>query len=98
MGFSEDQMKWCRMNEKNMWVYLIEHKLLYDTNYMTINKLIQDGPFTTFFPRESPGRAATWLGLQIVTSYMNNFPDVILSELMKETDYQKILSLSQYDP
>jgi hypothetical protein len=98
MGFSEDQMKWCRMNEKNMWLYLIEHKLLYDTEYMTINKLVQDGPFTTFFPRESPGRAAVWLGLQIVADYMKKHPDLTLPELMEETDYQKILTLSQYDP
>jgi len=98
MGFSEDQMKWCRRNEKNMWTYLIEHKLLFDNNYMTINKLTKDGPFTSYFPAESPARAAVWMGLQIVRKYLERMPDVSLEELMAETDYQKILQLSQYDP
>lgn len=98
MGFSEEQMKWCRMNEQTMWTYLIEQKLLYDTNYMTINKLTQEGPFTSYFPRESPGRASVWLGLQIVKQYMGRMSDVSIKELMDDVDYQKILRLSQYNP
>lgn len=98
MGFSEEQMKWCRMNEQTMWVYLIEQKLLYDTDYLTINKLTREGPFTSYFPRESPARASVWLGLQIVKQYMERMSDVNLEELMNDTDYQKILQLSQYNP
>lgn len=98
MGFSEEQMKWCRMNEQTMWVYLIEQKLLYDTDYMTINKLTKEGPFTSYFPRESPARASVWLGWQIVKKYMERVGDVSLNELMDDTDYQKILQLSQYNP
>ncbi len=98
MGFSEEQMKWCRMNEQTMWVYLIENKLLYDTDYMTINKLTKEGPFTSYFPRESPGRASVWIGWQIVKQYMERVDDVTLKSLMDNTDYQEILQLSQYDP
>ncbi|UCG27234.1 MAG: hypothetical protein JSV24_09685 [Bacteroidales bacterium] len=98
MGFSPEQLKWCEMNERNMWSYLIENKLLFDTNYMTINKLIQDGPFTSYFPRESPARASVWIGLQIVEKYMSNMHEMSLQKLMDESDYQQILSLSGYDP
>lgn len=98
MGFSPDQLNWCEMNERMMWMSLIEQKLLYDTNFLTINKLTRDGPFTSFFPRESPARAANWIGLQIVEKYMNNQPGISLEDLMVETDYQNILTLSVYNP
>jgi hypothetical protein len=98
MGFSPDELRWCKMNEQEIWVYLIEHKLLFSTDYMVINKLIKDGPFTSYFTRESPARAAVWTGLQIVEEYMNNNPEVTLNDLMVNTEYQKILSLSKYNP
>ncbi len=98
MGFSPEQYEWCTKNEKQMWSYLVENKLLFDTGQLTIRKLVGEGPFTNYFPKESPGRAAVWLGLQIVSKYMKNSPDKSLPELMNESDYQKILRISKYDP
>ncbi len=98
IGFTPEQMKWCRENEAAMWAYLIEQKLLFKTDYMTVNKLTRDAPFTSYFPRESPGRAANWIGWQIVRQYMQRHREVILPELMVETNYQKILDGSGYDP
>jgi hypothetical protein len=97
-GFTPEQLKWCRENEKIMWSYLIEHKLLFKTDYMTINKLTKDAPFTSYFPHESPGKAANWIGWQIVKKYMERHPDVTLSGLMNDSHYQKILDGSAYDP
>lgn len=98
MGFSHEQYEWCIENEKQMWNYLVENKLLFDTDHLAIRKLVGEGPFTNYFPRESPGRAAVWVGLQIVNKYMKNSPNTSLQELMNESDYQKILMVSKYDP
>ena len=98
MGFSPDELKWCEMNEQRIWEYLIEHKLLFSTDYLVISKLINAGPFTTYFTGESPARAAVWTGLQIVEKYMRNFREVTLTDLMADTDYKNILSLSKYNP
>ncbi len=98
LGFTADQMKWCKTNEGQMWAYLIEHKMLFKTDYMTINKLTRDAPFTSFFPRESPGRAANWIGWQIVRKYMKLHKEVTLEKLMRLADYQEILNGSEYDP
>ncbi len=97
-GFTTEQLKWCRENEETMWAYLVGHKILFKTDYMTINKLVRDAPFTSYFPRESPGRAANWIGWQIVRNYMDRHKDVSLAQLMEETNYQKILDGSAYDP
>lgn len=98
MGFTERQLNWCIVNEKQMWNYLIEEKLLFSTDYMMINKLINPAPFTSGFPNDSPGRASVWLGWKIVQEYMNRNKNISLSELMYNDNYQEILSYSRYEP
>lgn len=98
LGFTSDQLKWCRMNEGRMWTYLIENNLLFSTDYLTINKLTRDAPFTSFFPQESPGKAANWIGWQIVKDYMSSHSQVTLKELMNNYNYQEILDESGYSP
>ncbi len=97
-GFTSDQIKWCKRNESQMWAHLIEHKLLFNTESFIINQFIGDAPFTQGFTRESPGRAAVWLGYRIVTKFMERNKDYQMSDLMNERDYQKILSLAKYNP
>ena len=96
-GYSPSQLKWCYNNEKQMWTYLLEHKLLFTTDYMTVRKLIYPAPFTIYFTNESPGRAVVWLGYKIIEAYMKN-SDLTLPQLMAESDYQKILRKSNFKP
>ncbi len=98
MGFSADQIKFCRRNEKQMWTYLIEHKLLFSSDRMTVNKLIGEAPFTSYFPSDSPGRAAVWIGYRVVEQYMRKNPGLTLIDLMENNDYQLILEGSGYNP
>lgn len=97
-GFSGPQMKFCRNNEKQMWTYIIENKLVFNSDKFRISQFIREGPFTKDFTRESPARAAVWLGYNIVNSYMNKHKKLTLRDLMYETDYQKILNESGYNP
>jgi hypothetical protein len=97
-GFSPDQFKFCRNNESQMWQYLIEKDLLFNTDQFTIRKLTGEAPFTSFFTNESPGRAAVWLGFRIVESYIMRNTGIPLEELMKDTDIQKILEKAKYSP
>lgn len=97
-GFSGDQMKFCRNNEAQMWKYLVEHNLLYSTDQMVIRKLTGEGPFTSFFTTESPGRSGIWIGYRIVEAYMMRNPSVTLEQLMSDPDYQGILERARYNP
>ena len=98
LGFTPEQYKWCIHNEANMWTHLIENDLLFNTDHMTIRKLTGEAPYTGFFPRESPGRAAVWVGLQVVKSYMQKNQQVSLKELMTMDNYQGLLNESGYNP
>jgi len=96
-GYTPDQMRWCRNNIAQMWTFLVENKLLYTTDHITINKLIGPAPFTSLFTRESPGRAAVWLGYQIIASYIRN-NNVSLEALLLDNDYQQILKNAKFRP
>ena len=97
-GFTRDQMRWCERNEKQMWIYLVEHKLLFSQDPMDIRKLVNLAPFTSFFISESPGRAAVWMGWQIVKEYAERNPEMKMADVMAEMDYESILRESRYDP
>jgi hypothetical protein len=98
LGFTADQMKWCIHNEKQMWTYLVEEKLLFSTDPMAIRKLIEDAPHTPYYTVESPGRAAVWQGLQIVRAFASRNPGMPLEALMEQRDYQEMLRISRYNP
>ena len=97
-GFTHDQMTFCKNNESQMWKYLIENDLLFKSDQLTIRKLTGEAPFTSYFTKESPGRAAIWLGFRIVESYMMKNPGINIKELMNNTDVQGILEKAKYSP
>ncbi|MDR1130671.1 MAG: hypothetical protein LBK96_06795 [Prevotellaceae bacterium] len=97
-GFTADQIRWCKNNEKTMWITLIEEKLLFSTNSFTIRQLTELAPFTSYFTKESPGRACNWIGYNIIRKYMKNSPETSLRELMDNDDYHKIFEQAKYKP
>ncbi len=98
IGYTKKELKWCENNEAEMWTYLVENKMLYSNKRMDIVRYINDGPTTSGFPVESPGRTGIWLGWQIVRKYMEEFPEITLPALMANEDYQGILNASGYFP
>ena len=96
--FSKKQMDWCINNESKMWSFLIDKKILFSTDSKDINKLINDGPFTSIFNKESPAKTGVWIGWQIVKNFMDKNKNITLQQLMKENDENEILSLSKYKP
>ncbi|MFW6277325.1 MAG: gliding motility lipoprotein GldB [Prolixibacteraceae bacterium] len=98
IGYTEQETEWVEENEAEMWMYLVEHKMLYSNKRMDIVRYINDGPYTSGFPLESPGKAGVWIGWQIVRKYMNENEDISVKELMQNTDYQGILNASKYYP
>ncbi|GCD80438.1 gliding motility lipoprotein GldB [Schleiferia thermophila] len=99
--YTEEQIKFCIDNEKNLWLYFINNRLLFDTNVMTKKRFIDPAPFTrlgTDFDHQIPGRIGQWIGYRIVSQYMKNNKNITLKELAKRTDYQNIFNQSRYKP
>ena len=98
IGYSAKQVEFCKNSEQGMWTYLAEHKMLFSTKRMDIKRYVDDGPYTSNFTTDSPGRVGVWLGWQIVKAYMEKNPEVTLKELLENEDYLKILNQSGYSP
>jgi gliding motility-associated lipoprotein GldB len=97
-GYTSSQLKWCEGNESDIWAFFIDKKLLFNTDPSEYVKYINDGPTTSGFPPESPGKIGSWIGLQIVNKYMEEHPQVTLDSLLKTSDALKILEHSKYKP
>jgi len=97
-GFTENQLRFCRHAEKDMWEYLVSHDMLFSSDSFVIRKFTGEAPFTSYFTEDSPGSAVVWTGFRIVERYMNNNPDVTLAELMSMSDCQVILDGAKYNP
>jgi len=98
MGYTKEQWDWSEKFEKDIWMTIIDKKDLFSTDMLLIRKYMNEAPFTTPVSQDSPGRLGTWIGWQIVDSYMNNNTNVSLQDLMNEDNSQKILEESKYKP
>jgi hypothetical protein len=98
IGYSPVQLDWCVNNEARIWAFLVENNLLFTTDPEAVCKLMTDGPFTSGFGQESPGRIGAWVGWQIVKNYMQRNSDEPVGKMMQEKDAQKILEGSRYKP
>ncbi len=96
--YNSEQMKWVEENKANVWAFFVKNKLFYSADYKIQTKLIQDGPFTSGFPNDSPPRLGIWLGWQIVRKYMANHTEISLESLIQNSDAQSIFNKSGYKP
>jgi hypothetical protein len=100
IGYKSGGIEWCNAEEKNIWNHLISSDLLYATEFKSFAGLITDGPFSKGenIPPEAPPLIATWIGWQIIRSYMSKNPDVTLLELFEQKTSDDILQNSGYKP
>ncbi|KAB1156702.1 gliding motility lipoprotein GldB [Flavobacterium luteum] len=99
IGYKEEQITWCQENEGYMWRYFIEKKLLYDTDQKLIPRFINPAPFSKFYleiDNESPGRVGSWIGWQIVRSFIEN-NEVSVQQVL-QMDAKEIFEKSKYKP
>jgi len=98
MKYSQEELVWCEENAELMWGFIIEQKHLFTSEYRTVIKYINDGPFTPGMPQESPSRTGIWIGWKIVIEYMAKHPKYSIDQLMHENDYAMLLRESAYQP
>jgi len=96
VGYDDAEMSVVSANQESIWAHFINRQLFYETNHFVKNKYTGERPNVFEIGDQCPGRIARWLGWQIVKAYMDKNPNVSLSQLMVETDAQKILNGSKF--
>ncbi|HET8573928.1 MAG TPA: hypothetical protein VFL76_08660 [Edaphocola sp.] len=97
LGFTDDQMAWCRKNEVAIYNFFIQQKLFYQTRLQEIMRYVMDGPNTPGFPPEAPGNLGTYIGWKIVESYAANHGGS-LEEVLQSKNPQQVLQEAAYKP
>jgi hypothetical protein len=90
-AFTPEQLAWTGANEFSIWKEVVNRDMLYSRKPDDINRLMNDGPFTSGFPRESPGHIGEWIGYRMVRAYMQANPKVSFQQLFQMDDAREIL-------
>lgn len=101
IGYSSKAYSWCFKQEYYIWNYFIQADLLYDSDKDLINRFLSAGPFSKFYNEiqtESPSRIGEWIGWQIVRKYAKENKDLSLSEILNQSNHEKIFIDSHYKP
>lgn len=96
-GYTDAQLKGCFANEKNIWSFFIQNKLLYETDPEIIRDYMSDAPNTPALGKDSPGFIGQFVGIQIVTKWMTKQSQLPLDSLMK-TPARRIFEEARYKP
>ena len=100
IGYTEDEIKWAKNNERFIWQYFVEKQILFKTDSDLMERFIEPAPFSKFYleiDNESPGKIGVWLGWQIVKSYCGQNPDLTLIELLNLSS-KELFNSSKYKP
>lgn len=99
MGYTPEQIVWCQENESYIWRYFIEREMLFSDEQKLASRFIDASPFSKFYleiDNDSPGQTGSWIGWQIVRSFMEN-NDVKLDQMLK-MNAKEIFEKSKYKP
>lgn len=97
IGYTQREIDGALYNESKIWKRMIGDQILFGTSHMIKQKYISERPKTVEISAQCPGRIGMWVGWRICNQYMSE-GGKSLTELMQETDAQKILKLSKYRP
>lgn len=98
LGYTKEQLKYCKENEQMIWQYFVQNKLLYTADWQDIVRYIGEGPSTQGLPGEAPGQIGAFTGYRIVSKFMEKHPDETLEKLLSRKDVMSILNEAKYRP
>lgn len=90
-AFNKEQLAWCEANEYNIWKDIVSKDQIFSKDADDIGRLMNDGPFTSGLPRESPGHIGEWIGFRMVKAHMAADPKLTFQQLFAVDDPRVIL-------
>ncbi|MGQ9864381.1 MAG: gliding motility protein GldB-related protein [Bacteroidia bacterium] len=96
--YTQSHMTWLQSHLAQAYREMLP--LLYEANYLKIQRFVGEEPFTKGLGQESPPRLAAYIGYQIVQKYMQKNPHITLPDLLATPiqKYEKLLRETHYQP
>ncbi len=95
LGYSDEEWKWCIENEKNIFIYMLEHGHFRSVDYMVLRKYMEPAPYVQFFGKQSPAMLGHWVGARIIEAYVEA-SGASLEDLMNVNNYNTLFANSRY--
>ena len=96
MGWTPDELSEVERSEADIWRIIVERRALYTPDRTATARYFLDRP-SDFLSDKLPGRLGAWIGLRIVSQYMDR-THAPLDSLLTTTDAQSVLTASKYRP
>jgi len=98
IGYTDKQLAWAKHFQSQVWDWMVDDELLYETDYSQFSLHFSEAPFTVGLgeKNESAPKLGIYMGWQLVKQYMQRHPETEVQELLQMTDAQYILSESRY--
>lgn len=85
LGYTPEQLKWCREHYDEMMREMAARKMLYDTDPVLIDRMLASSPASPLMSGTAPGRVGRYIGYRLVEDYMKKHPSATLPELLSLT-------------
>jgi len=98
IGYTQAQLKWAKHHQADVWAWFVQENLLYNTDYLRIQKYFTEAPFTPELGEnnESAPKLGSYIGWMIIRKYMEKHPGISLKDLFAHEDAQEILEGSKF--
>ncbi len=96
MGYSKKENEWCKKYEKDIWKYICDNNHLLARDPMIIRHYMKLAPTVDILGGQVPALIGSWVGAQIITSYMKKHKEINIKDLLETTDYRTMLEESGY--
>jgi hypothetical protein len=99
LGYSDEEWARLEKDQGQMWRHYLDQNVLYSKNFNAYRRyfVYGDRTFGPNIPADCPPMIGSFTGYKIVQRYMQEM-DVTWEDVFNETDAQKILRLSGYNP
>jgi hypothetical protein len=98
LGYSSKELEGSLAHENLIWSRLVQDEVLFSTSHLVKQRFLAERPKTIEVGEDCPGRIAQWVGWRIVEKFMEEHPEMSLSQLMQTSDAPRIFKESGYKP
>lgn len=91
MGYSEDEVEWCRKNKISLWKIMVENGYLYVIDFFVVCIYICKDFFIFIMGEKIFVSIGVWMGILLIDEYMKKYFDMIIKDLLVKMDYYQML-------
>lgn len=97
-GFTGSQLEFCEKNEGLIWNMFLQSEYLYTTDPSIQKIYIGEAPGTQGLPPAAPGNIGQWIGMRIVSAYIEQQDKNLQPRKLMQLSPREILDGSKYKP